>query len=183
MIKKNWFFILTCLLVAAWTLAFYVDLKAEEDAIAEEEIVEESDNEDINDVIDDIRDDVEQLIELQKENNNDNAIYHKDNIKKYEDLLDKLNESTENNEKEEEEEVIKNQTRVVEADPPEEGTTQDEEIFQDDSNQNNDISDNAEYSDDFIQLHEDLQKIMISLWALAGLFLGSKLISRMFGNG
>lgn len=32
-------------------------------------------------------------------------------------------------------------------------------------------------------IHEDNQKIMISIWALTGLTLGTKLISRMFGNG
>lgn len=36
---------------------------------------------------------------------------------------------------------------------------------------------------DILVLHSDLQKIMISIWALAGLMLGTKLISRMFGNG
>ena len=32
-------------------------------------------------------------------------------------------------------------------------------------------------------IHEDNQKIMISIWTLTGLTLGTKLISRMFGNG
>ena len=32
-------------------------------------------------------------------------------------------------------------------------------------------------------IHQDNQKIMISIWTLTGLTLGSKLISRMFGNG
>lgn len=36
---------------------------------------------------------------------------------------------------------------------------------------------------DILDLRSDLQKILISMWALAGLLLGTKLISRMFGNG
>lgn len=40
-----------------------------------------------------------------------------------------------------------------------------------------------DYADSFQVLHEDNQKIMISLWCLFGMLLGSKLIKGMFGNG
>lgn len=40
-----------------------------------------------------------------------------------------------------------------------------------------------DYTDTLQVLHEDNQKIMISLWCLFGILLGSKLIKGMFGNG
>lgn len=50
---------------------------------------------------------------------------------------------------------------------------------QESSSQNEQI----DYTQNFVELHEDNQKIMISLWALFGMLLGSKLIKGMFGNG
>lgn len=40
-----------------------------------------------------------------------------------------------------------------------------------------------DYTKYFEDLHSDLQKLMVSIWALFGLLLGSKLIVGMFGNG
>lgn len=40
-----------------------------------------------------------------------------------------------------------------------------------------------DYTEKFEDLHKDNQKIMISLWCLFGMLLGSKLIKGMFGNG
>ena len=187
MIRKNWFAIFTCCIICAWTLAFYVDLKAEEDEInvSAEEITEEDDDYvNINDSIEDIREEVEELIELQKESNKDNTSYHDEYIKRYEELIDKLGNAYVI---EEDQEVnYKKDGEILPEEEQTEESTQvgmNEEEVENDGNEDNSISDNAEYTDSFIQIHEDLQKIMISIWALAGLFLGSKLISRMFGNG
>ena len=43
--------------------------------------------------------------------------------------------------------------------------------------------DHDERLDYLKDIHEDNFKIMISIWTLTGLSLGTKLISRMFGNG
>ena len=66
---------------------------------------------------------------------------------------------------------------------PEEATTQNVGGVNDDNAENDAIYDETITKSDILELHSDLQKIMLSIWALAGLFLGSKLISRMFGNG
>lgn len=67
---------------------------------------------------------------------------------------------------------------------PEEGTT---EMQEGEKNDNNAEDDPVQLENvtrqDILDLRSDLQKIMISMWALAGLLLGTKLISRMFGNG
>lgn len=66
---------------------------------------------------------------------------------------------------------------------PEEATTQNVGGVNDDNTENDVIHDETITKSDILELHSDLQKIMLSIWALAGLFMGSKLISRMFGNG
>lgn len=38
-------------------------------------------------------------------------------------------------------------------------------------------------NNNIISLHEDLQKLMISMWALCGFYMGSKLIRGLFGYG
>lgn len=188
MIRKNWFAIFTCLIICAWTLAFYVDLKAEEEDVnvsAEDLVDDEDDYGNINDSIEDIREEVEELIDLQKESNKDNTSYHDEYIKRYEELIDKLGSAYDV-----EEDQNINNTKDGEYLPEEEQTQEsteevinDEEEIENDGSENSNLPADAQYEDAFIQIHEDLQKIMISIWALAGLLLGSKLISRMFGNG
>ena len=50
----------------------------------------------------------------------------------------------------------------------------------------NQVPQTADYSE-ILQamnvLHEDIQKVMISMWCLCGLYLGTKLIKGLFGNG
>lgn len=40
-----------------------------------------------------------------------------------------------------------------------------------------------DYTEQFTMLHEDIQKIMISIWALSGFFFGLRILKDIFGYG
>ena len=60
------------------------------------------------------------------------------------------------------------------------------EVYNMQKSEQEEKTDNQEiidYTSYFQLLHEDMQKIMISIWCLFGMLLGTKLIRGMFGNG
>ena len=191
MIRRNWIVVFTVLMITCWTMAFYVSLRAEDETSTEDEIEDVSEDiepsvDDIPLLIDDIRDEVEKLEELQKQNNDDMGIYHKDTSDKFDVLIEILTRDLEGEEKEEPKNIDDN-TEVLEETRGEELTKNGEEESTEASTEvdgsNDDIPVDASDQIDLLQIHQDIQKLMLSIWAIAGLFLGSKLISRMFGNG
>ena len=144
-------------------------------------------------MIEDIRDGVTDIKDILTEAKKADENYYQESIneqKSINDSLDQENEVDENDD----DPVLNNDSGVSEVpeesdvsqeqnSAPEEGTTQVGEGLENGNDENAVVSDQTISREDILVLHSDLQKIMISMWALAGLYLGTKLISRMFGNG
>ena len=180
--------ILTIMFLA---FVYFVAVKitfAEEQEANKYDVEKEQQEEEFPLVVEDIRDLVKDLNVVAEDIKNDNAVYYeagkeeKDELmNKIDNLLERLADANkvEMEAEKQEDDSDNNEEELKKGNTENEST----ESLEKNGNEDNDISVNAEYSDDLIQIHEDLQKIMLSIWALAGLLIGSKLISRMFGNG
>ena len=143
-------------------------------------------------MLEEIKDSVNEIKDILKESNKADENYYQQSISEQKTMNDNLEEGLGDGQDYSDpvydnggQQSSYSQENNIEAADPEEATT---EAYEGSTENDNNISNDSVSTEnitrqDILDLHSDLQKIMLSIWALAGLYLGTKLISRMFGNG